>query len=136
MSCSSCGYSGAHSVHSCPVCNPGGANPYTPDDARQDRQAGYELGYGATKGVLWLLTNRYLALFWFWLIWVIVTYSIGEELGYVSEDWMERPFALDLFGFFLPIVLAIAFRKHVPRIMKWVWLGLAAVVLGRCVLGS
>lgn len=136
MSCSKCGYSGAYTVHSCPMCNSGGAKQYTPENAKGDWQAGYELGQGATNGVLWLLSNRYLALFWFWLVWVIATYSIGQKLGYVSDDWMVRPFALDLFGFFLPIFLAVVFRKHIPRIMKWVWLGLAAVLLGRCVFAS
>ncbi|MCC7182354.1 MAG: hypothetical protein IT509_02135 [Rhodocyclaceae bacterium] len=62
--------------------------PYTPEQARQDRNAGYELGHAATTGVLWILSNPYLALFWFWLVWVIATYSIGQQLGYVSDDWM------------------------------------------------
>lgn len=136
MSCSKCGYSGAYTVHNCPMCNSGGAKPYTPENAKRDWQAGYELGHGATKGVLWLLSNRYLALFWFWLVWVIATYSIGQQFGYVSDDWMQRPFALDLLGFFLPMVLAIVFRKHIPGVMKWVWLGLVAALLGRCVLGT
>lgn len=136
MSCSKCGNTAAYSVHNCPTCNPAGGAPYTPENAKADWQAGYELGHAATNGVLWLLSNRYLALFWFWLVWVIATYSIGQQLGYVSDDWMQRPFALDLFGFFLPMVLAVAFRKYIPRIMKWVWLGLVALLLGRCVFGS
>lgn len=136
MSCSQCGNPAVLSSRNCPKCNPAGGAPYTAENAEKDRQAGRDLGYGATMGLAWLLTNRYLALFWFWLVWVIVTYSIGQRLGYVSDDWMQRPFALDLFGFVLPIVLAIGFRKHIPQVMRWVWLGLAVLLLGRCVFGS
>jgi len=136
MSCSRCGNPAAYTVHNCPTCNPGAAKPYTPENAGKDRQAGYDLGYAATSGVFWLFTNRYLSLFWFWLIWVIATYSTGQRLGYVSDDWMERPFALDLFGFFLPIVILIAFRQHIPRIMRWVWLGLVMAVIGLLVFGD
>ncbi len=98
MACSQCGNPAVISARNCPKCNPAGGAPYWVKNAEKDRQAGEELGRGLVAGIAWLFGNRYLALFWFWLVWVIATYSIGQQLGYVSEDWMQRPFALDLFG--------------------------------------
>lgn len=134
MACSNCGYSGAYSSHGCPNCNAGGRASYSVEQAHSDRNAGYEFGYAVTSGIIWLLDNRYLSYFWFWLVWVIASAVIGQRSGFISEDWLGRPFAFDVFGVILPIALAIIFRKQIPRIMKWVWLGLIVSLAGLAIL--
>src|SRR5688572_9606797 len=111
MACSNCGNSAAYSRHSCSSCNPA-RRTYTAQDAASDRTAGYEFGYGVTKGTLWLLDNRYLSYAWFWLVWLIASGIIGQKYGVISEDWMERPFWFDVIAAILPIAIAIVFRKQ------------------------
>lgn len=134
MACSNCGYSGAYSSHGCPNCNAGGRASYSVEQAQSDRNAGYEFGYAVVSGIFWLLDNRYLSYVWFWLIWVIASAVIGQQSGFISEDWLDRPFAFDVVGVLLPIAIAIAFREQIPRIMKWVWLGLIVSLAGLAIL--
>lgn len=134
MACSNCGYSGAYSSHGCPNCSSGGRATYSAEQAKSDWNAGYEFGYAVVSGILWLLSNRYLSYFWFWLIWFIAALIIGRNAGTISADGMDRPFAFDMFAAILPIVIAIIFRKHIPGIMKWVWLGLIVFLAGLAVL--
>jgi hypothetical protein len=101
---------------------------------QSDRAAGYKFGYGLVAGIIWLLTYRYLSYVWFFLVWAIATFVVGEKLGLVSEDWMERSFTIDVVGVIVPIVIAIVFRKQIPDIMKWVWRGLLALLAGLVVL--
>ncbi len=134
MACSNCGYSGAHSRHSCPNCNPVAAKPYTVEQAQSDRAAGYKFGHALVTGIIWLLTNRYLSYVWFVLVWIITSFVVGEKLGLVSEDWMESSFGFQVFAVIAPFVAAIVFRKQIPDIMKWVWRGLLALLAGLLVM--
>lgn len=134
MACSNCGYSGAYGTSSCPNCRAGAAPTYTAENAQKDWNAGFEFGHAIVSGFVWLITNRRLSYFWFCLVWAIAAFSIGRRFGFVSEDWMVRSFGFDLFGAIVPIVIAIVFRKQIPKIMRWVWLGLIATLAGLLIL--
>lgn len=113
MACPRCGNSSAYSSSDCPTCNARGGS-YSTENAERDRNAGYEAGYGLVQGIFWLFTNRHLSYVWFWLIWVIASYAVGLRLGWIGEDWdTNRPFAFDVFSVFVPIGVAIVFRKQV-----------------------
>ncbi|TVO70021.1 hypothetical protein [Sedimenticola selenatireducens] len=110
MSCSTCGYEGAHSRHSCPVCNAGGGG-LSLEDAEKMKKVGAELGGGIRKAA----TSRFLSFLWFYITWVIVSVIVGMKTGLLTDDAKNDPFWYKLFVLILPIVLMVVFRRQIRK---------------------
>lgn len=125
MSCSRCGYSACYSVHSCPRCN-----PKKPDYAQnlqnaKAMQASIDSAFlTITKLFLSLFLHPYFCFVGFWIIGVVSLFALAPLFGLV-ESWEVSPWesAPDWYRYTalaLPIALAVALRKVVPTIMKWI----------------
>jgi hypothetical protein len=138
MTCEICGNSAARSSHSCPQCKGGGFG-ISFEDAERSKNIGYKFGHDTVSGIGGLLGAPWLSYFWFWLIWVVATFYVGRKLGLVSDDVESTPFWYLSAMIFLPIVLAVVFRRQIraylPTVLQSIfYLGGLLLILGFFVL--
>ena len=86
---------------------------------------GQQVGEGLTKAVLALFLHPRFSFVGFWLISTGLLIWLANVLGEVlGMDKNEPHILLMILVYGIPVVLAVAFRKFVPIIMKW------ALILG------
>lgn len=123
MSCPTCGYEGAYSRHSCPICKAGGGG-LSLEDAERVKKAGAELGAGVRKAA----TSPFLSYLWFYITWVIVTVIIGIKTGLMTDGSQNDPLWYQLFVLILPIVLMVIFRRQIRRYIPIVFGSLLSIL--------
>lgn len=134
MSCSRCGYSACYSVHSCPRCNPA-----TPDHERNIRnakalQASIDSAFlSIAKALLALFLHPWFCFVGFWIVGVLSLMLLAPLLGVIPSwnvPWEAVPPWYRYVAFGLPVVAAVALRKFVPSVMKWLLIvGVSALAL-------
>ncbi|MDT8283572.1 MAG: hypothetical protein RQ982_12300 [Gammaproteobacteria bacterium] len=90
---------------------------------------GQKLGEGLMMMVMALFLHPAFSFVGFWLIGFGLLLSIAPVLGVSDQSMNDLPNWYIFLAMGIPVALAVLLRKHIPRLMKWIFFALLAVLV-------
>lgn len=134
MACEKCGHSGCYSWHSCPICS---KNVHeAPRNVQQHVDAGHNFVEGIFKIIMAFFLHPVLCLVpaglvgFFGMMWAAPLLGVVEPAAgpfknpgaAVDTYWEIVPMWYRVIAIVVPGAVAIALRKYVRPVMKWIFI--------------